>query len=43
MEVVLDEGKLLYGDNYHTSLPLVQKLLEKTFYCRTVKETENNS
>lgn len=37
-EGLLDEGRLLYGDNFYTSLPLVQELLErKTFYCGTLR------
>ena len=33
MEGLLDEGRLLYGDNFYTSLPLVEEMLKRnTFY-----------
>lgn len=37
-EGLLDEGRVLYGDNFYTSLPLVEELLERnTYYCGTLR------
>lgn len=35
---LMDEGRVVCGDNFYTSLPLVQELLQrKTFYCGTLR------
>ena len=35
---LLGEGRLFYGDNFYTRLPLVEEMLKrKTFYCGTLR------
>jgi hypothetical protein len=39
MEGLLDEGRILFGDNFYSSLPLIEELMDrKTFYCGTLRK-----
>ncbi|XP_072400595.1 uncharacterized protein [Diabrotica undecimpunctata] len=37
MDSLLDTGRTLYADNFYSSVPLVQDLLERTLYCGTLR------
>ncbi|XP_071056471.1 piggyBac transposable element-derived protein 4-like [Onthophagus taurus] len=38
MDNLLDSGRILYGDNFYSGVPLVKKLQErKTFYCGALR------
>ena len=41
---ILGQGTTVYADNFYTSVPLAEKLLdEHTYYCKTLRKTESRS